>query len=254
MFALSFVGGWMVQERELRGEGYRHVVTTVSAWRGVGMPVLAIGSVVALGTAAWAGLLTRNTTRPALPLVGGSVAVLAILLATAVPIGQDAHASSVDVGPGLLLAIGVLLAVAMLAASLIVARPGRTALGVAGLAGVLVLAGAAGGRWIGLQVGEGTGRHWSEGRYTRVSAGGQPTETLSIGDGTFTIAERWGGTWEWSGWTVVLDGDPACPDSRGTYHAHGVADDDLRFVKVVDTCADGARAADLETGTWERAP
>ena len=41
---------------------------------------------------------------------------------------------------------------------------------------------------------------------------------------------------------------------RGTYHAHGAADDELRFVKVVDMCDDGARAADLETGIWERDP
>jgi hypothetical protein len=29
---------------------------------------------------------------------------------------------------------------------------------------------------------------------------------------------------------------------------------DLRFVKVVDTCLDGARATDLETGIWTREP
>ena len=52
----------------------------------------------------------------------------------------------------------------------------------------------------------------------------------------------------------MVDDDPACPDSRGAYHAHGVDDEDLRFVMVVDTCEDGARAADLETGIWERDP
>ncbi len=254
IFALSFVNGWMVSSRELRGEGYRYVVTAVSAWRGVGLPVLAIGSVVAIVTAAWAALLARHMVRHTWALLAGSVGVFAILLAAAVPIGQDAHASSVDVTPGLLVPIGLLLAAGMLAGAVSVVRPGRLAIGGAALASVLVLAGAIGGRWIGLQVGEGTGRHWSEGTYTRTATDGEDTETLTIGDGTFAIADRWEGTWEWSGWTVVLDADPACPDSRGTYHAHGVADDDLRFVKVVDTCADGARAADLETGTWERAP
>jgi hypothetical protein len=53
---------------------------------------------------------------------------------------------------------------------------------------------------------------------------------------------------------VIIDGDPACPDSRGTYHARDAGDENLYFVKVVDTCADGARAADLETGTWVRVP
>ena len=42
IFALSFVTGWMVQNRELRGEGYRYVVIAVSAWRGAGLPVLAM--------------------------------------------------------------------------------------------------------------------------------------------------------------------------------------------------------------------
>ena len=51
---------------------------------------------------------------------------------------------------------------------------------------------------------------------------------------------------------MVIDDDPACPGSRGTYHAHGEADEGLRFVKVVDTCADGARARDFETGIWLR--
>jgi hypothetical protein len=254
IFALSFVSGWIVHERELRGEGYRHVVTAMSAWRGVGLPVLAIGSVGALVTAAWAALLARDPDRAGWPVVAAAAAVLGILVATAVPIGQNAHASSVDVHPGLLLLIGLLLAAVMLAGSIVVARPGRAAVAVAGVVGVLVLAGATGGRWLALQVGEGTGRHWSEGAYTRTATGGERTETLTIGDGEFAVGDRWGGTWEWSGWTVVLDGDPACPESRGTYHAHGVGDDDLRFVKVVDTCADGARAADLETGTWERDP
>ena len=71
---------------------------------------------------------------------------------------------------------------------------------------------------------------------------------------TYVIGERWSGVFESSGWTVVLDDDPACPAARGTYHAHGVDEEDLRFVMVVDPCMDGARATDLEAGTWERAP
>jgi hypothetical protein len=254
IFALSFVNAWIVLDRELRGEGYRHAVTTVSAWRSVGVPVLTFGAVAALATASWAAVSVRAPARPAWPLIGGSTVVLGVLLATAVPVGQDAHASSVDLSAGLLLPVGLALGGGMLAGSVAVAKPSRRTVVVAAALGVLVLAGAGGGRWIGLQVGEGTGRHWSEGTYTRTATEGEATESLTIGGGRFTIAERWGGRWEWSGWTVVLDEDVACPDSRGTYHAHGVADDDLRFVKVVDTCDDGARAADLETGIWERDP
>lgn len=254
IFALSFVNAWIVVDRELRGEGFRHVLTTVSAWRGAGLPVLAVGAIAALATAAWALLLRRGPRRPAWPLLGGSVVVLAVLLAIAVPVGQDAHASSVDLSGGIILPLGIALAAGMLFGSLRVVKPAPRTVIAAGALGALVLVGAAGGRWLGLQLSEGSGRHWSEGTYTRAATGGEATETLAIGDGSFTIAERWRGTWEWSGWTVVLDGDPACPESRGTYHAHGVADDDLRFVKVVDTCEDGARAADLETGTWERDP
>ena len=131
---------------------------------------------------------------------------------------------------------------------------GGPAAAVVAAVAVLALLGGAGGRWLGLQLAEGTGRHWSEGSYTRVATDGEETETLTIEGETFAIGDRWGGRWEWSGWTVVVDDDPACPDSRGTYHAHGAGDEDLRFVKVVDTCAEGARAADLETGIWERDP
>jgi hypothetical protein len=254
IFSLSFVNGWIVHERELRGEGYRHALTVVSAWRGVGVPVLALGAVAALVTAVVAIGLAVRQTRRGWPVIAGSVVVAGTLLATAVPLGQDAHASSVDLSAGILLPIGVVLAIGMLAGSLVAMQPRTGVAAALAVLGVAVLAGATGARWLGLQLGEGSGRHWSEGSYTRAAIGAEPTESLTIGDGTFTIAERWSGTWEWSGWTVVLDQDPACPDSRGTYHAHGVADEDLRFVKVVDTCADGGRAADLETGVWERDP
>ncbi len=252
IFALSFLSGWIVVDRELTGEGYRHVLTTASAWRSAGIPVLTAGVVAALATGAWALILALGSPRPAWPLLVGSAVTLAVLLATAVPVAQDGHASSVDLYGGLLLPVGIVLAAGMLAGSWAVAGPAPRTAVIAGALGLLVVAGGAGGRWLGLQASEGSGRHWSEGTYTRTAADGEPTESLTIDDGTFAIADRWGGRWEWSGWTVVLDGDPACPDSRGTYHAHGVGDDDLRFVKVVDTCADGARAADLEAGVWER--
>lgn len=77
---------------------------------------------------------------------------------------------------------------------------------------------------------------------------------MTLTETTYVIGDRWSGTFESSGCPIILDDDPACPTTRGTYHAHGVADDDLRFVMVVDPCMNGARAADLETGTWERDP
>jgi hypothetical protein len=113
---------------------------------------------------------------------------------------------------------------------------------------------AAGGRWYGLQLAEGDGRHWSDGSYTRAATDDQPTETLTFDGDTITIGDRWSGTLDWSGWVVNIEDDPACPDARGSYHAHGVGEDDLRFVRLIDTCRDGERAADLETGIWERVP
>lgn len=254
VFALSFIGGWLVQARELTGEGYRTLQILLSAWRGHGMPWLTAAALSALAVAAWALVLLAGLRRPSWPLVVGSAAVLGLVLAAAWPVSQTGHASRVDLNPGILLLPGAVLALAMLAGALAVVRPGR-AVAVVLAAGLLVLAATgAGGRWMLLQAAEGSGRHWSDGSYTRPATGGEPTETLSIGEGRFTIGDRWSGTWEWSGWTVVLDGDPACPDARGTYHAHGVGESGLRFVKVVDICLDGERAADLETGTWARDP
>jgi hypothetical protein len=218
------------------------------------MPVLTIAALGALGTAGWAVVLLRRGTLPDWPLVPSSAVVVGFILAAAWPVSQDMHTSSVDLSTGPLLPVGLMLAIAMLVASVAAVRPSRRALASAAGIAVVALVVGAGGRWLGLQLVEGTGRHWSEGDYVRAATGGEPEEVLTIGDGTFTISDRWTGTWEWSGWTVVVDDDPACPDSRGAYHAHGVGEEDLRFVKIVDTCRDGARAADLETGVWERRP
>jgi len=255
IFALSFVNAWIVHDREVRGEGYRFVQHFVSAWRGAGMPVLTLGVATALAAAVAAVLSLRGRLRvpPALILVGSCLSV-GLIASAAWPVSQDGHASSVNLSIGLVLPIGIALGIVMVAAAVRLARPPHALLGVALLVGVVGLAGGAGGRWLGLQVAEGTGRHWSEGSYTRAATAGEATETLTISGETVSIGDRWSGSWEWSGWTVVIDDDPACPDSRGTYHAHGANDEDLRFVMVVDTCGDGARAADLEAGIWERDP
>ncbi len=251
IFGLSFVNAWITHDRELRGEGYRWVQHGLSAWRGPGMPVLTVAAVAALGTAGWAIALTRRSL-PAWPLVGGTVVVMGLLASAAFPVSQDSHASSVDLSAGILLPVGILLAAGMLAGSLALARRGRRLL-VAVVVGLLAL-GVAGSaaRWAGLQAAEGTGRHWSEGAYTRPATDGHPEQTLTIGEGTFSVSDRWSGTWDWSGWTVVITDDPACPDARGAYHAHNAGDEALRFVKIVDVCRDGERARDLEAGIWER--
>ncbi len=45
---------------------------------------------------------------------------------------------------------------------------------------------------------------------------GEPTETMTLTGETYVIGERWSGVFESSGWTAVLDDDPACPAARGT--------------------------------------
>jgi hypothetical protein len=142
----------------------------------------------------------------------------------------------------------------MVAASAIAARPSRRTVVVAiSLAFVTLVVGGV-GRWWGLQLAEGTTQHWEVGSYTRQATDGEPTETMTLSNDSYAIGDRWAGTLESSGWTVTFDNDPACPEARGTYHAHAVGEEDLRFVMVVDPCGDGARAADLQTGTWERDP
>ena len=148
--------------------------------------------------------------------------------------------------------IGAGLAVLMTLGAWLLAGPRGAAAVALGLTGLIALGAGTGVRWLSLELQAGTGEHWDDGSYARAADDG--TQTLTIGDGRFRIDNRWSGTWESSGWTVVLADDPACPGVRGTYHAHGEgeAGDDLRFVKVVDTCGDGERAADLEDGIWVR--
>ena len=253
IFAISFVPGWIVQERELRGEGYRHVQIVLSAWRGVAIPVTAAAAVVALAVAFWAAARALVSPRvPAAILVLGSAIVVGLIGASAWPVMQAGHASSVRLGPSWVLPVALVLAGVMLAGSVAVARPSRRVVTVAAALAAVALAGGAAGRWLGLQLAEGTGEHWEVGSYTRAATEGEATETMTLTGETYAIGDRWSGNFESSGWTVVFDDDPACPTARGTYHAHGVDQDDLRFVMVVDPCMDGARAADLETGTWER--
>ncbi|HJP71096.1 MAG TPA: hypothetical protein VJ975_05200 [Candidatus Limnocylindria bacterium] len=255
IFALGFVDGWIVHDRELRGEGYRLVEVVLGAWEERGFPILAAGTIVALvvgiGAAlAWAG----RAFVPGWLLVIGAFLALGVLASGAFPVSQDSLASSVDLSLGWPVAVAVVLGILLAGAGVMAFGP-RPAIVAAGtIVAVVAFAAGSGGRWYGLQVAEGDGRHWSDGSYTRAAVGEQPTETLTFDGDRITIGDRWSGSLDWNGWVVNIEDDPACPDSRGTYHAHGEGEEDLSFVKIIDTCHDGERAADLETGIWERVP
>ncbi|MDQ3689741.1 MAG: hypothetical protein M3406_06860 [Chloroflexota bacterium] len=254
IFALSFVQGWIVQEREVRGEGYRFVQIFLSAWRGNAFPVTAAAAIGALLAALLAVVAVRGRREVSTWGLLASVLVLGLIGASAWPVDQSGHASSVSLGPWWLLAVAFALSVSMVIGSAAAEKPSRRVVAAAVVLALIAVVGGAGGRWWGLQLAEGTGRHWEVGSYERTATAGEPAETMTLTGETYVIGERWSGAFESSGWTVVLDDDPACPTARGTYHAHGVDEEDLRFVMVVDPCMDGARAADLQAGTWERAP
>lgn len=257
IFALSFVNGWIVLDREVRGEGFRHSEILLSAWRSVAIPVLSLAAIIAAATAVAAiVILTRPGVLQRWLLVAGAVAVVALVASSLVPLSWDGFTTGIDLRPGLLTAAGLILAVVMLVAAWTAAGIGRGAVVPIAISGLIVAGAAVGGRSTVLIASGPSNQAWEDGTYVR-SADDLPALTLSIDDGTYRIADRWSGTWEGSGgWTIVVDGDPACPDSRGAYHAHGEGEDDtdLRFVKIVDTCRDGERASDLESGIWVRQP
>jgi len=257
IFALSFVRGWLFLDREVRGEGFRHSEILLSAWRSVAIPVLSLAAIIAVATAIAAIVMLRKPgVLPRWLLVAGAVAVLALVASSLVPLSWDGFTTSIDLRPGLLAAVGLILAVVMLVAAWMAAGIGRGAVVPIAIAGLVVAGAAVGGRWAVLTVGGPSNQAWEDGTYVRAGDDSAPL-TLTIEEGTYRIDDRWSGAWEGSGgWTIAIDGDPACPDSRGAYHAHGEGEDevDLRFVKIVDACGDGERASDLESGIWVRQP
>jgi len=178
---------------------------------------------------------------------------LALFAASAVPIGQRGHASGVDIGPGWALVVAIGLAAVSVVASLAVDPPHRRAGLALLLVGILTVPAGAAGRVVGLNLAEGDGRHYTDGSYTRTVATGQ-VATLTLHDGTYRVGNAWSGSFEGSGLVVALTDDPSCPSVRGSYHVWAAGDgDDTRWETIVDTCADGARAAEI-VGTWARIP
>ena len=257
ILALSFGNGWIVHDREVRGEGFRHSEILLSAWRSVAIPVLSLAAIFAAATAVGAVIiLARPEALPRWLLVAGAVAVVALVASSLVPLSWDGFTTSIDLRPGVLTAVGLILAIVMLVGACVAAGIGRGAAATLAIAGLVVAGAAVGGRWAVLTVTGPSNQAWQDGTYVRLGSD-LPPLTLTIEDGAYRIDDRWSGAWEGSGgWTIALDDDPACPESRGAYHAHGEGDDekDLRFVKIVDTCRQSERASDLETGIWVRQP
>lgn len=252
--ALSLVPAWLFHVRNVGGHGLTAISVSWSAWEGRAWPFLPVAAALAallVIVATWS-LLRPGRIAPGWPLAV-AVACLALLIGSAIPLDRQGYASGVHLTPrwALLGAIGLAVA-AVLAGASRVRRPQWLAAAAACL--VLLAVATFGGRVVALDLAEGNPRHYADGTYLRPAADGQPAETLVILDGTFTIGNRWSGTITGRGLVAVLTGDPACPDVRGAYRVFAAGGDDIRWNLIVDLCADGERAADLTTGTWQRQP
>ncbi len=251
MGALAFVPDWLVHNRTLYGEGYRHLVLGLSAWKSSSVPVTTTGVLLVIGAGLLAGVRYLRPNVPAWPMQLAAIVGLALLLGSAFPVGQHGFASAVDLSPGWPLLVAIVLAAGSVAAGVLLAMPTR--LGAAALVvALLALAPAAAvGRHVLLDATEGTNQHYSDGTYTHVVNGARG-EVLTLRNGSYTVGDAWSGTFEYRGLVIAFTDDPACPDARGAYFAWASGTQgDIRLEMIVDTCADGARAADL-TGTWAR--
>lgn len=244
--ALSFVPGWLIHEREVRGEGYRTFAIGLTAWqlRSGSLPVIggAVLATLAVGVAAVALPAGRRW------LLVGLAAAAGLLASGLLPIGRLGHITHVWLSPSWLLVVGIGLVAGMAVVSFRGARPGSRILAISAVALVGAALVGGGGRLLQLELTEGAEPHWSDGSYERVGGGG---EALIIDGDTFALGP-WSGEIEAAGINVILTGDPGCPDARGFYRVRPAPDGNVLWEKVVDICAGGARANDLQ-GVWRPA-
>jgi hypothetical protein len=253
---LSAVPAWLVHRRVLMGEGSRLVVSEWNAWQQDSLPVVTAGVLLALLVAILG--VARSLRWPRIPgwlLVLAAAGSLGLLLGAAWPLEQRIGGSSIGLSAGLALVAGIVLVTVVVVGAIASAHRSRPVL--LGMVAVLVLglAGGIGGRALGLTLRKAAvdGRG---GVYARAAADGGPATTLTMRDGAYAVDNRWSGTFVRSGITIVLLDDPACPDTRGSYHALPAdgdrSGDRIRLDAILDLCAGGERAADLEAGVWVR--
>lgn len=250
---LSLVEGWVIHVRHQGGHGLTEIVAVWSAWEGRAWPFLPLAVAAALGLGLLAGLELVAPARVRRTWLAAVATVcLALLLAALWPIAHGGYTSQVEVSAGWPVAVSAGLMAAALVALLATGRWGRRALlAVAGATAALAVLTVA-GRMLALDLAEGDPRNYAAGTYRRPATDGLPAATLVIGDGSYAIEGSWSGTLSGTGLVVVLTGDPACADDRGSYRVFPVGEEDIRFNTIVDLCADGARARELATGVWER--
>lgn len=252
--AISFLPGWIVHVRHQGGHGLTEIATIWNAWQGRAWPILPIGVAAAATAGALAAAELVGRRPPRVALVTAAIVALALLAASIVPLDRTGYASRIVLTPAWPALLGFGLALVLSGAALFLLAAGRRALVVAAGAGVVLLIAAFGGRVAALNLAEGDPRSFRPGTYVRAGAGGQPADTLVIGSDTFGVADRWSGRFEGRGLVVALTDDPACPDVRGSYRIFPAGEDAIRWNTIVDLCANGARAADLTAGIWQRAP